>query len=89
MQERQRERDHEEASLSSVNYDTSRLQRRNSLSPTSPERLHRETTGRGSGGGAHLRAAGDGRRLTGNHPSRRSHPNDRPAGASICHFFKP
>jgi len=81
MQERQRERDHEEASLSSVNYDTSRLQRRNSLSPTSPERLHRETTGRGQRRSP-SQSSGDGRRLTGNHPSRRSHPNDRRPGAS-------
>ena len=36
MQERQRERTREQASSGSVSYDTSRMQRRNSLSPTSP-----------------------------------------------------
>jgi hypothetical protein len=35
-QGRQRERDREQGSSSSVGYDTSRLQRRNSMSPTSP-----------------------------------------------------
>lgn len=36
MQERQREREREQATSSGVSYDTSRLQRRNSMSPTSP-----------------------------------------------------
>lgn len=36
MQERQREREREQGSSSSVSYDTSRMQRRNSMSPTSP-----------------------------------------------------
>lgn len=36
MQERQRERDREQASSPGTSYDTSRMQRRNSLSPTSP-----------------------------------------------------